>query len=83
MVRLLNLLFVNSRTMKEIKINVPFALITCFLSVAFSVGIFYAKVENRLHSLEESKVQNNDVRERVIRIETKMDLLLNEKTAPK
>lgn len=66
--------------MKEKSINISFALVSCLLSAIFSIGVFYATVENRLKTLENESTRQNDVRERVIRIETKMDLLLKDKS---
>jgi hypothetical protein len=62
--------------MKEKNISVPFAILSCVLSCVFSIGVFYASVENRLKNLEYSQQGYSDVRERVIRIETKMDYLI-------
>lgn len=63
--------------MKEKSINIPFAIASVVLSMIFSVGVFYATVENRLNQLENSQKGYSDVRERVIRIETKMDYLIH------
>lgn len=69
----------NSENPKEKNISIPFALASCLLSAIFSIGVFYASVENRLKTLEADGARQSDVRERVIRIETKMDLLLKDK----
>lgn len=69
----------NENTPKDKNISIPFALASCLLSAIFSIGVFYASVENRLKTLENESTRQNDVRERVIRIETKMDLLLKDK----
>lgn len=61
---------------KDKNISIPFALVSCLLSAMFSIGVFYASVENRLKTLESESLRQNDVRERVIRIETKMDILI-------
>lgn len=63
--------------MKEKNISVPFAILSCILSVVFSIGVFYASVNNRLSNLENDQKSYGDVRERVIRIETKMDYLIH------
>lgn len=61
-------------------INVFIVIVSSILSAAFAIGVFYGTVLLRIKKLEQNQAFNDESRDRLVRLETKMDMLLKQKT---
>lgn len=57
-------------------VNVPLVIVTSLISTVFAGGVFYATTNQRIKNLEQKQITESDTRERLIAIETKIELLL-------
>jgi hypothetical protein len=60
-------------------VNLLMMIISSLLSSAFAVGAFYSTTLWRIKRLEQSQANDTDVRERLIAIETKLEILIKDK----
>lgn len=61
-------------------INLLIVIVSSILSAAFAVGVFYGSIMLRIKKLEQNQALNAETRESLIRLETKMDMLLKRET---
>lgn len=57
-------------------VNVMLVVVTSLLSSAFAVGAFYSTTLYRVKRIEEKQQQDNDMRERLMAIETKLEIII-------
>lgn len=57
-------------------VNVLIVIVSSILSAAFACGVFYGTVLLRVKKLEQNQTLNDEARNRLIRLETKIDMLL-------
>lgn len=57
-------------------LSLIYTSVCCILSSTFAIGAFYSTTNFRIKKIEERQQEQDDTRERLIAIETKLEILI-------
>ena len=66
-------------TMTRLEWGVVFSMLASASSIIFSAGVVWSKLQNQETQIKDLQIADHDQVDRLARIETKLDLILEEK----